>query len=486
MSEPAPEQVKPGCVLFIVQASEEMNRGRLGTVRLHIDQTIDLLMKRFPPSSPQGSRMKVGVLGYALTAEHRLLLMPLLQNAERTGDLIPLSELAGGTNRQVKLDVLEAFGRVRAAEGLTHAYLILHHWLALHPGARPPIVLHWGDGQKCTASHRRASRSLRMLGCPAGATGLAHIVLDGETKRFVGEPDMKLKRTHRRLWYESSPVGLHRPARALAINNDPVRLVRALLRQSRPVSVNTLDRVSVSIRALNVSKEGNAPEEIEDAFATDPERGVAAVSDGASEGIFVRAWAQLLASSYVKARPEPSDPAALAEWVRRCRKQWFQDISYPKLRWSQQNKVDQAGGAATFLSWQLGRAPDGGLAWRAWAVGDSCLFWVRGNRLRASFPMTHSRQFVNTPWLLSTRGDAPEPAPLFAAGRCRPGDSFILATDALSQYFLRTVERRKEPNWDKLETMDEDIWLRRVQRLRDHHKIVNDDCTMVVVRVNER
>jgi hypothetical protein len=328
-----------------------------------------------------------------------------------------------------------------------------------------------------------------MLGSAAGATGLAHVILDGASEPVVGEPKDKLKRVHRRLWYESSPVALHRPARAIAVNANPLRLVRALWRQSRPVSVMSVgpgERVSVSMNALTVPKQGNTAEEIEDAYACDPEGGVAVLADGASEGIFVRTWAQLLTRSYIEARPEPGDPTALMHWVMSCRKAWFREINYPKLRWSQQNKVDQTGGAATFLAWQLGRSPDGELAWRAWAVGDSCLFWVRDNRLRASFPVAHSRHFANPPWLLATRTDAPEPAPLFAAGRCRAGDRFILATDAVSQYLLRTVERRKEPNWDRFETITEEAWKWRIERLRDHHKIVNDDCTMIMVRVNER
>src|SRR5262249_425603 len=149
------------------------------------------------------------------------------------------------------------------------------------------------------------------------------------------------------------------------------------------------------------AKRGNSAEEIEDAFAIDEKHAFAAISDGASEGIFVRRWAQLLTQSYIDHRIDPADTIKRLAWISACRKVWLEQIDFPRLRWSQQNKVDETGGAATFLSWQLGRAPDGGLAWKAWAIGDSCLFWIRRNKLRATFPVTHSHHFANAPWLLS-------------------------------------------------------------------------------------
>lgn len=471
------------CVLFLVQASEAMTKARLSYTRLHIDQTIDLLLRRHAPTLPQAGKVKVGVIGYTLTADRKLVLTPLLQDAERTSDLIPLAELVLGEKRQVRIDLLKAGERARVGDGLEHAYLLLHHWLSLHPGGRPPIVLHWGDGMKCDSFHRRASRSLRLLGSAAGATGLAHIVLDGSGKRFEGEPYDALVGIHRAIWRESSPVALPKPGRALTVNADPLRVVRALLRQSRPVTVHKTTPVPVTMRTMHMPKRGNSEEEIEDAFACEPDQGVAVISDGASEGIFVGQWARLLTHSYLEKRPEVMETANLKAWLADCRKSWFQQINYPKLRWSQQNKVDQTGGAATFLSWQLGKTPEGELMWRAWGIGDSCLFWIRNNKLRATFPMASSRHFASSPFLVSTRSDMADPAPLFAAARCHEGDRFILATDALSQYFLRAVERRKEPDWKLLETVKESSWGKRIELLRDHGKIVNDDCTMIVINV---
>jgi hypothetical protein len=475
-----------GCVLFLLQASESMPRSRLGLALLQIDQVIDLLLRRFAPTIEEASKIKVGVLGCSIDPKERKVhFIPLLPGKSRTSDLVPLSELVREEDRQLRLNLIKPAGIVRPAAGLHHAYLLLHHWLAAHQHARPPLVLHWSDATRCNSAHARISRSLRMLGSSAGAAGLAHVILTDEDRQFLGDPDSKLSRAMKRLWRNSSPVMLKKPGRALAINSDPLPLVRALLKQARPVTVQEPGKVHVTMRGLTMPKRGNSEEEIEDAFAVDEQHAFAAVSDGASEGIFVRRWAQLLTRSYIERRIDPADTVKRLAWISACRKVWLEQIDFPRLRWSQQNKVDETGGAATFLSWQLGHAPDGGLAWKAWAVGDSCLFWIRRNKLRATFPVTHSRHFANAPWLLSTRSDIGEPAPLFAAGRCEKGDLFLLATDALSQYLLRAVERRKEPNWKKLESLDDRAWRDRIEGLRDRKKIVNDDSTLVAIRVQE-
>jgi hypothetical protein len=482
MSESNPEVKPAGCVLFVVQGSEAMTVARLARARLHIDHTIDLLLKKQESLMPGTGKVRIGVIGYTVTAERKRLLVPLLEGTERTSDLVALADLAG-EHRQVRIDLLKPGIKARVSEGLLHAYLLLHHWVALHPEGRPPVVVHWGDGRKCDSAHRRVSRSLRLLGSAAGATGLAHVVLDGSHTHFVGEPYEALEGVHRVTWGESSPVALPRPGRAFAMNADPLRIVKALLRQSRPVTVPKTTPVPVAMRAMAMPKRGNSDEEIEDALAIAPEEGRAVISDGASEGIFVNRWARLLTQSFMESRPDVRDTAAYRDWLTERRKAWFAEIDYPKLRWSQQNKVDQTGGAATFLSFEIGKTPEGELCWKAWAVGDSCLFWIRNNRLRATFPMAHSSHFATSPFLLGTRKDLADPAPIFAAARCHEGDRFILATDALSRYFLRMVERRKEPDWKLWEEAKESSWQKRIEFLRDRRKIVNDDCTMIVIRV---
>ena len=54
------------------------------------------------------------------------------------------------------------------------------------------------------------------------------------------------------------------------------------------------------------------------------------------------------------------------------------------------------------LGLTIGVAPDDSrpLSWQAVAVGDSCLFVVRGGRLYSSFPLEDTAQFDNSPALV--------------------------------------------------------------------------------------
>src|SRR2546421_457553 len=82
----------------------------------------------------------------------------------------------------------------------------------------------------------------------------------------------------------------------------------------------------------------NAKKEWEDAYAVEEGLGVAAISDGASEGIFARNWATLLVNRFVQEQPDLSDPARLTSWIQNCRRVWMKELDFPNLRWSQQAK----------------------------------------------------------------------------------------------------------------------------------------------------
>lgn len=476
----------PSCVLFLVQASKGMDRARLCAARLHIDQALDLLL-RHAPTVAQAKQVRVGIFGYA-SGRGRVRLTPLLAGTNSEKPFARLSTLARGPRRQVRIDRLKPAGKARVAEGLAAAHGLLQKWLSEHPGAKPPVVLHWGDGQGCGFAHRRVSHSLCLLGTPAGETGLAHIVLAPDrTVRAVGERKPGMPVSWRRVWKQSSPVLLRgkKLGRALAVNRDPLSLLRRLLAQNRTLHVQEPTGIHARLRVLTLVKQGNSEGEFEDAHALAPADNTAVVSDGASEGIFVATWARLLSTAYLSERPDLENLEQLAVWLAARRHAWMEAIDYPKLRWSQQGKVDAVGAGATFIGWQLRATADGEPAWKAWAVGDSCLFWVRKNRLRASFPLTHSRQFGQAPALFATRSDLPLPAPLSAAGRCRLGDLFVLATDAVAQYLLRAVEQKQEPDWNALEGIAEDDWRKRIEELRAGQRMVNDDCTLVFARVEK-
>src|SRR5207249_4689380 len=114
-------------------------------------------------------------------------------------------------------------------------------------------------------------------------------------------------------------------------------------------------------------------------------------------------------------------PVSLNKWVNGLRTEWRTAINYDNLNWSKKAKVDQVGAAATLLTLETGPADEQGWRlWRACAVGDASLFWVRDGRLLATFPVVAADQFGSAPLLVRSSPGFKTLA-VAAAGACRPG-----------------------------------------------------------------
>ncbi len=244
------------------------------------------------------------------------------------------------------------------------------------------------------------------------------------------------------------------------------------------------------LRVLWAPKAGNDEKEWEDGYAANPGGGVVALADGAGDGIYSKLWADLLLKSFV-ALPIPlDDPAAVEPWIAAQRRAWFQAIRYPEQRWSIQMKIDRSCGAATFVALVLdqvtesGDDPGAAIGWTAWAVGDACLFHTRGNSLLASFPATSSSEFGTTPFLYQSKPLRATPLAVVTRGELAPDDRIVFATDALAQRLLAEVESGTPPDWDRFWNLDQESWRDELAALREQNAIVNDDCTLLVMRLS--
>jgi hypothetical protein len=194
-----------------------------------------------------------------------------------------------------------------------------------------------------------------------------------------------------------------------------------------------------------VPKRGHRPEENEDAAAGDGGRGRFAVADGATESAFAGDWSRLLAEAFVR---DSVLERGWPDWLPPVRQQWLETVGGRDLPWYLEEKFKQ-GAFATFLGVEVVRAASGeGWEWRAVAIGDCCLFHVRGNEMICSFPIDAAADFNSSPSLLGSRpGDHPRAHR--AKGRARAGDTFLLLSDALAHWALRRHEERRPP-WSEL------------------------------------
>jgi hypothetical protein len=161
--------------------------------------------------------------------------------------------------------------------------------------------------------------------------------------------------------------------------------------------------MKVSSRILWVPKESRSADEYEDAYwpskPIDSEARLFrfAIADGATETFFPSAWAKILVQAYCRG---DLDDRKIAAAMPRLRREWIESIGvggFPVYTEDEQT-LDAY---ATLLGLTLYRSPfSGEYAWRALAMGDSCLFQVRDDRIIESFPIAHSDDFYHRPRLL--------------------------------------------------------------------------------------
>ena len=243
-------------------------------------------------------------------------------------------------------------------------------------------------------------------------------------------------------------------------------------------------------------KAGNRPDEYEDAFRVvypqrigAPPRGAArlAVADGASESAFAREWANALVDAFASEPPQLRGLTgdALKAWLAPAQELWHGEVPWDRIPWHGEAKA-RAGAFATLVGLTLSAAPGGygGLVWQAVAVGDSCLFIVRGGELAVAFPLRDASEFDNEPALLCSNpdNDGAHDAPRSDGGRCEPGDVLILASDALAAWFLARDADGERP-WDTIAALDDSTWEGWVDEQRGAGLMRNDDVTLVVVEV---
>lgn len=255
-------------------------------------------------------------------------------------------------------------------------------------------------------------------------------------------------------------------------------------------------------------KAGNTAAEYEDAFGvskTSPDstlRSVVAIADGASESLLSRQWAKLLVKRFVRHWQEPSE---LDEWLSDTLRAWqHEKRSYLRQRVREHKPIQwyeepglEAGAFAALLGLVIMRSDPSnessngcGFAWRAVAVGDCCLFQMRGEVCFLSFPVTESRAFTNRPFLLSSnpaRNAGIAERFQFAEGGAQLHDRFFLMSDALAAWFLYEIEQGAAP-WRELSNLFRaknpaqavGEW---VEARRTAHELRNDDVTLIELEI---
>jgi len=248
-------------------------------------------------------------------------------------------------------------------------------------------------------------------------------------------------------------------------------------------------------RQFRLPRQGHALSECQDASAGDPQRGRFAIADGASESSFAGWWAQMLVDDFVRS---PIAEPEWETWLPPLQQRWARAIGQngpdEGLPWYLEPGI-QVGAFATFLGLVLQPGSHSGHApwrWHALAIGDSCLFQVRGDALTLAFPVSHSTDFGNTPWLVGSRtsaGEVPRKQGQILQGDGFGQDRLWLMTDALAQWFLQRFETGHKP-WEDLEHLlrtqrPDQAFTGWIEELRQARQLRNDDVTLLGICLEE-
>lgn len=245
-------------------------------------------------------------------------------------------------------------------------------------------------------------------------------------------------------------------------------------------------------RTFWLSKDADEPEQFQDAFELDAERGIAAIADGVSSAIFSGPWARLLTQAVVAEPPNLEDAAAFQDWLARSRAAWSSQIDLSKLTWYQRPKM--VDGAMTTLLWvELHPAEinEDGLAktyqLRMFAIGDTCLFHLRGGQVLAKFPLETSAEFGLNPAVIASIDRKRDHLLAFKAAEaeCLPDDLLVLCTDAIALWAYERAEAGDPVTWENYWDLDAEAWRDEIFSLRDAARMRFDDSTLVLLRVIE-
>jgi hypothetical protein len=261
-------------------------------------------------------------------------------------------------------------------------------------------------------------------------------------------------------------------------------------------------------RTFTLAKDPEHPEQNQDAWALDPRRGIATLADGVASGLFSRSWATILTESVLADAPDPADKDAWRRWLAERRAAWSARIDVDRLAWYQKAKLKE-GTFSTLLVVRLlpaeiaspadgapaaestspadGASPDDPPAWnvRGYAVGDTCLFFVREGKTVRIFPIETAAEFDADPLVIGSIDLSRDDLVGFRdfEERGRAGDLVVLCTDAVAAWALRRSESGQPPAWDDYWDMPEETWQAEVMSLRQQREMRYDDATLLLLRI---
>ena len=191
--------------------------------------------------------------------------------------------------------------------------------------------------------------------------------------------------------------------------------------------------IRLTASSFIIHKEAENPEDCQDACAQNDEKGRYAIADGVTRSFFPKEWATLLVEHFCESINLSSVRTDWKDWIGPIQQKWYEQIeekvSERNLFYLTNPFNAKKSAASTFIGIKFNK--DNG-EWEAMIVGDSCLFHKSDFGFE-SYLIENSAGFTNRPEVFASFDKDNHFEPKFIGGDTKPGDTFILATDAFGE-----------------------------------------------------
>ena len=247
--------------------------------------------------------------------------------------------------------------------------------------------------------------------------------------------------------------------------------------------------LKLTAKSFRTHKEAEDLDNCQDACARNDEKGRYAIADGATRSFFPKEWATLLVKHFCESVDLSLVKTDWRDWIGPIQQKWYEQVeekvSERNLFYLTNSFNAKESAVSTFIGIEFNK--DNGV-WEAMIVGDSCLFHKSDSEFK-SYLIENSADFTNHPEVFASFAKDDHSEPTFIRGNANPGDTFILATDALAKWIVEYKEVGElDATLNTLKEVEEQEQFDRFVRKARHDEVirlVNDDVTLILVSVEE-
>ncbi len=231
----------------------------------------------------------------------------------------------------------------------------------------------------------------------------------------------------------------------------------------------------------------------EDAYGEDTANGLFAVADGAGTTLFSNIWARVLIEHFLSTPLMSNNPFEIEWWVRLAQEQFKQEApGLENMAWNALQKAQNQGSHATLATLRVTNVETARAQAELLVFGDSCVIISKSRTEQVwSFPLGKPSDFDRAPICV------PSKLSMFNRyfHRClaaqvdlEPGDSVILATDAVAKWIISAgggCYQDQRSAFQAVVAQTPDSWPIFITECRTRKEMVDDDSMALIITLTD-